>query len=217
MRRAFAGEPPARRAAGRACGGLVAHGLVGRVGEVFLGILDLAAMVATSRSSTGTALSASTVRPCGDTSAKPPNTTTRRALPDSKIVRIPGLQRRDQRRMIGEHAELPFGARDVDLIDLAGEQQLLGRDEIEVKGSHGSDDRRQTARTDDAQACFMISVLDLYPSSVICRLSSVPPLSSVSRRLGGQALALLDRLLDGADHVEGGLRQVVVLAFAPAP
>src|SRR6516165_5296244 len=37
-----------------------------------------------------------------------------------------------------------------------------------------------------------------------------------SRRLGGELLALLDRRLDGADHVEGGLGQVVVLAFAQA-
>src|ERR1700722_6466025 len=37
-----------------------------------------------------------------------------------------------------------------------------------------------------------------------------------SRRFRGQTLALLDRLLDGADHVEGVLRQVVVLAFAQA-
>src|ERR1700722_2512633 len=34
------------------------------------------------------------------------------------------------------------------------------------------------------------------------------------RGLGGEAFALLDRLLDGADHVEGGLRQVVVFALA---
>src|SRR6516164_1096073 len=37
-----------------------------------------------------------------------------------------------------------------------------------------------------------------------------------SRRLGGELLALLDRLLDGADHVEGGLRQVIVLTLAQA-
>jgi len=36
------------------------------------------------------------------------------------------------------------------------------------------------------------------------------------RLLGGlsQLLALLDRLFDGADHVEGSFRQVVILAFA---
>src|ERR1700681_4714349 len=35
-------------------------------------------------------------------------------------------------------------------------------------------------------------------------------------RLGGEALRLLDRLLDGADHIEGRLRQMVVLAVAQA-
>src|ERR1051326_6772469 len=35
-------------------------------------------------------------------------------------------------------------------------------------------------------------------------------------RLGGELFTLFDRLLDGADHVEGGLRQVVVLALAEA-
>ena len=35
-------------------------------------------------------------------------------------------------------------------------------------------------------------------------------------RLGRELLALLDRLFDGADHVEGRLRQIVVLAFADA-
>src|SRR4029453_11444729 len=44
--------------------------------------------------------------------------------------------------------------------------------------------------------------------------SRVRPLSS--RRFRGQLLALLDRLFDGADHVEGRLRQVVVLAFHQA-
>src|SRR5829696_5942246 len=37
-----------------------------------------------------------------------------------------------------------------------------------------------------------------------------------SRRLGCEALGLLDRLLDGADHVEGGLGKVVVLALDQA-
>ena len=35
-------------------------------------------------------------------------------------------------------------------------------------------------------------------------------------RLGSELLALLDRLLDGSDHVERGLRQMVVVAFAQA-
>src|SRR6516164_6891437 len=43
--------------------------------------------------------------------------------------------------------------------------------------------------------------------------------SSIRIRLcffSGELLALLDRLFDGADHVEGRFRQVVVLAFAEA-
>src|SRR5437867_2987240 len=34
------------------------------------------------------------------------------------------------------------------------------------------------------------------------------------RCFGGELFALLDRLFDGADHVEGGFRQMIVLAFA---
>src|SRR4249920_3025009 len=33
-------------------------------------------------------------------------------------------------------------------------------------------------------------------------------------RFGSQLLALLDGFLDGADHIEGRFRQVIVLAFA---
>src|ERR1700730_16148250 len=40
--------------------------------------------------------------------------------------------------------------------------------------------------------------------------AALAPLSCLSSQL----LALFDRLLDGADHVEGRLRQVIVLAFA---
>ena len=35
-------------------------------------------------------------------------------------------------------------------------------------------------------------------------------------RFRRQLLALLDGFFDGADHVEGGFRQVVILAFAEA-
>ena len=38
--------------------------------------------------------------------------------------------------MAGEHAEIALDAGDVDLIDLAGEGELFGRDEIEVEGGH---------------------------------------------------------------------------------
>src|ERR1700716_2944402 len=39
--------------------------------------------------------------------------------------------------MSGEHAEIALDAGDVDLIDLAGESELFGRDEIEMEGGHG--------------------------------------------------------------------------------
>ena len=45
--------------------------------------------------------------------------------------------RGDDRRMSGEHAEIAFHAGNVNLIDLAGEGELFGRDEIEMEGSHG--------------------------------------------------------------------------------
>src|SRR5215207_8474013 len=45
--------------------------------------------------------------------------------------------RGNDRRMPSEHAEIAFHAGDVNLIDLAGEGELFGRDEIEMKGSHG--------------------------------------------------------------------------------
>ena len=40
------------------------------------------------------------------------------------------------RRMSGQHAEIALDPGDIDLIDLAGEGELFGRDEIEVKGGH---------------------------------------------------------------------------------
>jgi hypothetical protein len=48
----------------------------------------------------------------------------------------PGPQRRDGRRMAGEHAEIALRTRHVDLVDFAGEQQFLRRNEIKMKGRH---------------------------------------------------------------------------------
>ena len=44
---------------------LVAQPVVGGVGDVFLGVLDLSSQIATSNSARGTAMSASTVSPRG--------------------------------------------------------------------------------------------------------------------------------------------------------
>ena len=43
---------------------------------------------------------------------------------------------RHHRRVVGEHAEIALDAGDVDLIDLAGEGELFGRNQIEVEGGH---------------------------------------------------------------------------------
>jgi len=48
-----------------------------------------------------------------------------------------GPQRRHQRGMAGEDAEIALGAGQVDLADIAGEQELLGRHEIEMEICHG--------------------------------------------------------------------------------
>src|SRR5262249_8649584 len=40
------------------------------------------------------------------------------------------------RRMTRQHAEIALEAGNVDLVDLAGECELFGRDEIEVEGGH---------------------------------------------------------------------------------
>ena len=45
--------------------------------------------------------------------------------------------RRHDRRVAGEHAEIALEAGNVDLIDLAREGELFRRDEIEVEGGHG--------------------------------------------------------------------------------
>jgi hypothetical protein len=45
--------------------------------------------------------------------------------------------RGDDRRMAGEHAEIALDARDVNLIDFAGEGEFFRGDEIEMEGSHG--------------------------------------------------------------------------------
>ena len=38
--------------------------------------------------------------------------------------------------MTGEHAEITLGAWHIDLLDVAGEQELFGRDQIEVECGH---------------------------------------------------------------------------------
>ena len=45
-------------------------------------------------------------------------------------------QCRDHRGMRRKYAEVAFRARNIDLIDLSGEQKLLGRNEIEMESGH---------------------------------------------------------------------------------
>ena len=47
-----------------------------------------------------------------------------------------GAQQRDQRRVAGQHAEVALGAGHIDLIDLAGERDLVRRHEFEVERGH---------------------------------------------------------------------------------
>ena len=107
--------------------------------------------------------------------------------------------------MSGEHAEITLDAGNVDLIDFAGEGELFRRDEIEVEGGHGS------------YSCevveWRIASGDSQESGVYLFATPNSRFAPLSR-FGGELLALFDRLFDGADHVEGGFRQVIVLAFA---
>ena len=91
------------------------------------------ASIAVSKFSRGIARSASTVRPAGLTSAKPPITTIgSRVLPliDRHDA---GPQSGHQWRVSGQNAHVAFGAGQIDLIHVAGEQNALGRNEFEVK------------------------------------------------------------------------------------
>ena len=61
--------------------------------------------------------------------------------------------------------------------------------------------------------------VEFFPACMACRKCSqhLPKRGAsvaMSGRLGSELLALLHRLLDGADHVEGGFRQMVVFALA---
>ena len=94
------------------------------------------ASIAWSNSSAMAALSASTVSPVGDTSAKPPRIDDLHLAAVALDRENAGPQRRDHRRVSGEHAEIALGAGHVDLLDFTGQKKPLGRDEIELKGGH---------------------------------------------------------------------------------
>ncbi len=52
------------------------------------------------------------------------------------MVTMPGRSDGHQRRMAGKNAHVAFGAGQIDLIDVAGEQHAFRRDELEMQLSH---------------------------------------------------------------------------------
>ena len=90
--------------------------------------------------------------------------------------------------------------------------------------AHRGHDRRMVAEhlevafgagTSTAWAAPLNSTLSGDTSSK-WKVVGINPPGREALSLGRQFLGLLDRLLDGADHVEGGLGQIVVLAFDDA-
>src|ERR1700733_8724504 len=103
--------------------------------------------------------------------------------------------------MSGQYAEITLGAGNVDLIDLAGEGEFFRRDQIEMEGRHGVPCEWRMANSEWRRRKRGLGIR--------YSLFAIRPLGC----FGGQLLALFDRLIDVADHVEGGFRQVIVLAF----
>ena len=57
-------------------------------------------------------------------------------VPPEVMVMMPGRSAATIGAWSGQHAEIAFGARDIDLIDFTRESELFRRDEIEVEGGH---------------------------------------------------------------------------------
>src|SRR5712691_3084074 len=122
----------------KAAGELVALPAVLGVGHVFLGVLDLAC----EQAAVEILERNGHVREHGEAS----RIDLREAAVDDDLElatlainrQDSRPQRRDQRGMPGEHAEVALGAWHVDLVDLVGEQKLLGRNKIEMEGGHRS-------------------------------------------------------------------------------
>src|SRR4029079_8242848 len=111
--------------------------------------------------------------------------------------------RRHDRGVAGKHAEIALPTGNVNLIDFAGEGELFGRNEIEVEGGHEKPASSEW-RMASSEWCGKQRL------SIRHSLFAIRLLGCFSREL----LALLDGFFDGADHVEGSFRQVIVLAFA---
>ena len=149
---------------------------------------------------------------------------TRRPLPGVSVTtRKPGLERRHQRRMAGQHRHIALARRAGRPASTSPENRMRsGRDEFEGEGGHGLavnagpfGSRAGLAR---GRSYSRVGIrVGLWTCSAGSRLPEGGRASMIGlRRLGGEALGLLDGFLDGADHVEGRLREVVVLAFDEA-
>src|SRR3984885_1271124 len=76
------------------------------------------------------------------------------------------------RRMTGQHAEVALDPGNVDLIDLAGEGELFGRDEIEVKGGHDLPSEGEVASGEGAGAAIAAPIR--YSRSYAASASFLP-------------------------------------------
>src|SRR5258706_10711217 len=85
-----------------------------------------------------------------------------------------GPDRSHDRCVSGEHAEIALDAGNVNLVDLAGEGELFGGDEIEVEGGHtlsalsavnrGLDPRVHLSKTSSSMDCRVIYCEDALPA-----------------------------------------------------
>src|SRR4029079_17109999 len=90
--------------------------------------------------------------------------------------------RRDDRSMSGQNAEIAFPAGDVNLIDFAGEGELFGRNQIEVEGGHGKPANREwRIASGEEGAAIRYSLFAIRPSYAASAASFLPfsPASSM--------------------------------------
>src|ERR1043166_2662362 len=156
-----------------------------------------------SKSSTESARSASTVSlPSAETSAKPPSTTMRCCCPLTMTVMMPG---RSADTVGAWPASTPKSP------SMPGTSTWSTSPEN--SSFSGETRSKWKVMVISANGEWRIDIAAVIHQSLFATPSS---LFACSRRFGGELLALVVRLFDGADHVEGGLGQVVVLAVHQA-
>ena len=106
-----------------------------RRAEARLGARLASSARARSMSSARSAICARTVTRSGSTSAKPNATQQEVLLLPLPVPHLADRQRREQRRVPGQHAEIALGARDLDLVHLLADEQLVGRDDLQLDAS----------------------------------------------------------------------------------